>query len=115
LRYQTEWLNQHERIVYDCSSGLCFYSIDVFCEGRYAEEPANFSEKVELYDDWYIAFLREQLKPGYTTEAEFLINRKERVWQLINLKVWGAQQLGLEEIAELRKRLCERGLRATNP
>ena len=103
----TEWLNQHERIVYECIDDSCLYSIDVFCEGMNKNILDEASEKMQLHGEWHVVFREVKASLNITVEAEYLYNNATGILQLINIKVKSSRKLELLEIVDLKKRLCE--------
>jgi len=107
LVFLTEWLNQHERIVYECIDDGCFYSIDVFCEGMNKNILDEASEKMQLHGEWHVVFRKVKASSNITVEAEYLYNNATGILQLINIKVKSPRKLEQLEIVDLKKRLCE--------
>jgi hypothetical protein len=107
LVFFTEWLNQHERIVYECIDDSCLYSIDVFCEGMNKNILDEASEKMQLHGEWHVVFREVKASSNITVEAEYLYNNAKGILQLINIKVKSSRKLELLEIVDLKKRLCE--------
>jgi hypothetical protein len=107
LVFLTEWLNHHERIVYECIDDSCLYSIDVFCEGMNKNILDEASEKMQLHGEWQVVFREVKASSNITVEAEYLYNNATGILQLINIKVKSSRKLELLEIVDLKKRLCE--------